>query len=315
MNATSTELIVPERTEPSPLALMGHASDVAGACKAIVTQTARQIGPKRYVCVEGWQAIAIAHGCVASSGNVERIEGGVRAVGEVRRMDTGAVIASAEGFVGDDEPVWAGGGHNPKTGRPYDPRPEFARRAMAQTRAISRACRSAFAHIVCLLNAGLETTPAEEMEGALSEHGTNGHAPAPPAKAVPRNVTPPAKAAAPVGWDKEKQSRPPSQTGATITRGFVERTTAKESTTNGKAWTRYGVQIATDEGVAWYNTFSTEVGELAQQALKQNIEFAWKMGKPRKDGTPSRDLVEILGILFDPPADEADDAREPDAEG
>jgi hypothetical protein len=42
-------------------------------------------------------------------------------------------------------------------------RPDYAIRAMAQTRAISRACRSAFAHVVVMMNAGLETTPAEEM--------------------------------------------------------------------------------------------------------------------------------------------------------
>lgn len=34
---------------------------------------------------------------------------------------------------------------------------------MAQTRAMSRACRSAFAHVVVMMNAGLATTPAEEV--------------------------------------------------------------------------------------------------------------------------------------------------------
>jgi hypothetical protein len=34
---------------------------------------------------------------------------------------------------------------------------------MAQTRAMSRACRSAFGFVVTLMDAGLETTPAEEM--------------------------------------------------------------------------------------------------------------------------------------------------------
>jgi hypothetical protein len=35
---------------------------------------------------------------------------------------------------------------------------------MAQTRAMSRAARSVFAHVVVLMDAGLETTPMEEME-------------------------------------------------------------------------------------------------------------------------------------------------------
>src|SRR3546814_13737348 len=34
---------------------------------------------------------------------------------------------------------------------------------MAQTRAISRACRSAFAHVVVMIDADLATTPAEEV--------------------------------------------------------------------------------------------------------------------------------------------------------
>jgi hypothetical protein len=66
----------------------------------------------------------------------------------------GAILGQAEGFVGTDEKMWAG-------------RPMYARRAMAQTRAISRACRSAFAHVVVAMNAGhgtkYSTTPAEEV--------------------------------------------------------------------------------------------------------------------------------------------------------
>ena len=79
-----------------------------------------------------------------------RVEGGVRATGELRRIQDGALLASAEGFVGDDESTWA-------------KRPEYAKRAMAQTRAMSRVARSAFAHVVVLMDAGLETTPAEEI--------------------------------------------------------------------------------------------------------------------------------------------------------
>ena len=127
------------------------ATNAAGTCKEIVLRTAQNIQGRKYVRVEGWQAIANAFGCVASSRNVERVEGGIRAIGMVRRMADGQVIAEAEGFVGDDEKTWAN-------------RNEFARRAMAQTRAISRACRSAFAFVVTLMDAGLETTPAEEMD-------------------------------------------------------------------------------------------------------------------------------------------------------
>ncbi len=123
-------------------------------------RTAKPIQGRKYVAVEGWQAIAIAHGCTASARDVEAIEGGIRAIGEVRRMSDQALISSAEGFLGDDESMWA-------------KRPLFARRAMAQTRAISRACRSAFAHVVVMIDADLGTTPAEEMEAAVTPEKTN----------------------------------------------------------------------------------------------------------------------------------------------
>ena len=74
----------------------------------------------------------------------------IRAVCELVRLSDGEVVARAEGYVGVDETTWSR-------------RPRYARRAMAQTRATSRACRSALAWIVPLLDAGLETTPAEEI--------------------------------------------------------------------------------------------------------------------------------------------------------
>jgi hypothetical protein len=143
----STELSVIEST-----ALTSHraATNAAGLCRELVVKTAMKIQGRRYVQVEGWQAIANAFGCVASARDVEKVEGGYRATGQVVRVSDGKVLAEAEGFVGDDEKTWAS-------------RPVFARRAMAQTRAMSRACRSAFAFVVTLMDAGLETTPAEEM--------------------------------------------------------------------------------------------------------------------------------------------------------
>jgi len=136
-----------------------QASDVAGVCKEIALTTAQNIQGRKYIRVEGWQSIANAYGCVASAKDVERTETGFRAIGQVRRMDTGIVIAEAEGFVGDDERTW-------------NKRDEYAKRAMAQTRAISRACRSAFAFVVTYMDAGLETTPAEEVpsEGFADAH-------------------------------------------------------------------------------------------------------------------------------------------------
>jgi hypothetical protein len=125
-------------------------TDAAGVCGAIVKATAIKIQGRKYVQIEGWQAIAIAHGCIVSARDVEKIDGGLRAIGEVRRMSDGALLATAEGFLGDDEPTWA-------------KRPMYARRAFVQTRAMSRACRSAFAHVVVMIDKDLGTTPAEEV--------------------------------------------------------------------------------------------------------------------------------------------------------
>ncbi len=159
-------------------------TDAANICKDIVVATAKVIGQRKYVQVEGWQAIAVAHGCAASSTNVERIPGGFRATGEVRRMSDGHLIAQAEGFVGEDEPTWFGGTTKrwkwgEKRGEKiwYEDvlpkRADYAIRAMAQTRAISRACRSAFAHVVVMMNADLATTPAEEVpDGGFDGHDT-----------------------------------------------------------------------------------------------------------------------------------------------
>jgi hypothetical protein len=145
------ELAVLSKQEETTATLMRRASDVAGVCKQIVLKTALQIQGRKYVRVEGWQAIATAHGCMATAKDVEKIEGGWRAIGEIRRITDGMVLCNAEGFVGTDEvKTWA-------------QRPEYACRAMAQTRAISRVCRSAFAHVVVLMDAGLSTTPAEEV--------------------------------------------------------------------------------------------------------------------------------------------------------
>jgi hypothetical protein len=126
-----------------------QATDVAGLCRDIVVNTSQKIQGRNYVRVEGWQSIAAAHGCIASIDSVTEVEGGISATASLIDKD-GKIRAKAEGFVGADEKTWAA-------------RPKYAQRAMAQTRAISRVCRSAFAHVVVLMNAGLETTPAEEI--------------------------------------------------------------------------------------------------------------------------------------------------------
>lgn len=156
-------LTVIEAPQQRNVELFRQSTNAASLCKDIVVKRAIDLQGKRYVPVEGWQAIALAHGCVVSAENVRHVDGGIAADGVIRRMSDGGEIARAEGFVGEDEPTWYGGKN--KWGKTLEKRPEFAIRAMAQTRAMSRACRTAFAHVVVMMDVGLETTPAEEMQG------------------------------------------------------------------------------------------------------------------------------------------------------
>lgn len=236
-----------------------QATEIASICKDIVTKTAQNIQGRKYVRVEGWQSIANAYGCVASAKDVERVETGFRAIGQVRRMDTGAVICEAEGFVGDDERTWA-------------KRDEYAKRAMAQTRAISRACRSAFAFIVTYMDAGLETTPAEEVP---QDGFADAPRPASPvryqaqSKPAPRmvdedviDVTP--ERVEPKAPIRKKQPAAAMEDGADWqTARFIKGNRQDKTSKAGKSYTQWGafVEIEGSEKAEWLNTINREVGE------------------------------------------------------
>jgi hypothetical protein len=272
----STQLSVSSGTN-TVAAYHRQATDVAGVCKDIVHQTAQSIGGRKYVRVEGWQAIATAHGCVASARDVEKIEGGWRAIGEVRRMDSGSVIATAEGFLGTDEPVWA-------------KRPEYAKRAMCQTRAISRACRSAFAHVVVLIGGGLETTPAEEVP---AEGFNDSPRPAPANRPAPRLtddvIDVVAERVAPAAPIRKKQpvaATPQAADYETVTLLKVAR---KEGTSaKGRPWTRWGIMVTRNGSEVWLNTFSEEFGAMIDEA-NQGDTFHVEL----KEGERGIDIVDL----------------------
>jgi hypothetical protein len=263
-----------------------QATDVAGVCKDIVHATAQSIGGRKYVRVEGWQAIATAHGCVASARDVEKIDGGWRAIGEVRRMDTGATIATAEGFLGEDEPVWA-------------KRPEYAKRAMAQTRAISRACRSAFAHVVVLIGGGLETTPAEEVPAEGFHDSPKPAAPvryAATSKPAPRatdedviDVEPvPVKAPAPA---RKKQPAAAAQEGADWEDAVLIEMSTKSGQGAKGPWTMWKATLEMDNGKKIYpSTFNENIGEVLEECRQGETilvqvaarEYTDKSGETKK---------------------------------
>jgi hypothetical protein len=146
----------------SPSWQISRANEVASATAQIVKARTIKLGKEQYLKNDGWLSLAVAHGCVASARDVQKIEGGFRAIGEVKRIDNGVVIATAEGFCGDDEPNWA-------------KKPEYARRSMAQTRATSKACKTAFAHCLLLIDPTISTTPADEVPAGGFEQEINTH--------------------------------------------------------------------------------------------------------------------------------------------
>jgi hypothetical protein len=231
---------------------------VAGVCKEIVLKTAQNIQGRKYIRVEGWQSIANAYGCVASSKDVERTETGYRAIGQVRRMDTGIVIAEAEGFVGDDEKTWS-------------KRDEYAKRAMAQTRAISRACRSAFAFVVTYMDAGLETTPAEEVpaEGfadaprQVSYQRTSAPAPRATDEDVIDVVAERVQPKAPI---RKKQPAAAMDEGADWeTATLIEKTTKSGQGAKGP-WTVWKATLEMDNGKKLYpSTFDENMGAVLEE--------------------------------------------------
>lgn len=118
---------------------------------------------KRYIKVEGWGMLANAAGFIPGVAEVRPEGDGYVATAELRKADTGVVVAKAEGFCGRDEPRWKNA-------------PAYAIRSMAQTRALSKVVRSALASVVPLMGVSdLSATPAEEVpDGGFKDHEARG---------------------------------------------------------------------------------------------------------------------------------------------
>ncbi len=265
MSTLELEIVKPEE-------LTRRATDVAGLCKDIVTRTAMQIQGRKYVKVEGWQSIATAHGCVASCRDVEKVEGGFRAIGEIKRLSDGQVLATAEGFVGEDEPTWFGG--EASNGKILPKRPDYAIRAMCQTRAISRVCRSCFAHVVVLMDAGLSTTPAEEVpEGGFQDS----HEPPQRPAATPKAAVPP-------------QARPTSAIEVTEEVMFEDYKVISSKPGTAKPWKLFVATFSDDKGQTFDAcTFNAEMAA-AFDTLRGN-EVSLTHAPGRKEG--SREILSI----------------------
>lgn len=133
----------------SARALVDVARDMAGALADVIERQklATVIQGRKFVGVEGWTTLAVMLGVVAREVQTTEADGIYTAVVELIRMSDGACISRASAECGEE--------------KPWNQRPRYARRSMAQTRATGKACRLAFSWIMAL--AGYEPTPAEEM--------------------------------------------------------------------------------------------------------------------------------------------------------
>jgi len=269
--ASTSDLVLVNST-----ALVNQGRSIAELCREIVEAAATPIQGKRYVRVEGWQSIATAHGCVVSIRSVDKIDGGTRAIADLKRMSDGVILSTAEGFVGDDE-------------HPWNKRPVYAVRAMAQTRAMSRVCRGAFAHVVLLMNAGLSTTPAEEVpDGGFDSPEAQ---PQPVAKPVPRSLqrafkgVSAARAATPVAASSHVST---VKTPAPYSKPDYRKVREVEQFADA-GWLEYPIGFGKNKGVP--------VGDLKMQSFKWYVE-EWSP-RPRDDGSLWTSDVEFKALIDD----------------
>jgi hypothetical protein len=148
--------IRPEPTKITALEpLREQVKIVQALAPQITTRYCIQLQGKSYVQVAGATLLANAMGYTVREVEVKRVEfgGGIsgwEATAEILDLDTGIIIGRGSGIVTDDE-------------KPWGSRPQFARRAMASTRAAGRALRLSLGHLFCYLGDKVATTTAEEM--------------------------------------------------------------------------------------------------------------------------------------------------------
>ncbi len=121
----------------------------------VLSRYSIQLQGKTYVQVAGATLIANAMGYTVREVEVKRIDfgGGVtgwEATAEILDLETGTIIGRGSGIVTDDE-------------KPWGTRPQFARRAMASTRAAGRALRLSMGHLFAYLGDKVQTVTLEEM--------------------------------------------------------------------------------------------------------------------------------------------------------
>lgn len=143
------------KREPTPTPLGEAVGKVRSLGPIIKERYTHNLQGKAYVSVAGATLVANALGYTVREVSVERKDFGGNVHGwegvcEVIDTETGVAIGRGSGIVTDDE-------------RPWGNRPQFARRAMASTRAAGRALRLSLGHLFGYLGDKVQATTLEEM--------------------------------------------------------------------------------------------------------------------------------------------------------
>jgi hypothetical protein len=146
-----TEMVSYEGSDPA--IIVERATNVATLLTTILREQnlVANISGKDHVLVEGWTLLAsmMNHSVGTKNTRAVEVDGNSGFIAHAEVYDQrGNVVGSADGICTRGERSWS-------------KRDDFALAGMAQTRAISRACRQRFGFVVRL--AGYEPTPAEEM--------------------------------------------------------------------------------------------------------------------------------------------------------
>ena len=269
--------IVPISSAAKPL--QDRLLDNKDLIKAMATQIKKHhltsVGGKSYMNVGGGIAVAQALGYTISCGSVERVTG-EDSCGFYRSTASlidhnGIVVATAEGYLGDDEKMWAS-------------RPLYARRSMCQTRSEAKLCRANFGALYIMLGADSDT-PAEEMSGTSPVPVVSQQAPSHINTTAPR----PATATVPSGEN-------------VFTIVDVEVFTGVSKKT-GKEFTKYTVVSAEGEK---FSTFREDAANAAREAmsrgLKAKIDYV--------AGQWGNDLKSLILVKSDEPEVEVLDGEE-----
>lgn len=132
-----------------PAEIMQRTAEIASSLKEFVKAQGLTsvIGGRDYLLVEAWQMLGMMLGVTPGKVSTRSVENGWEATVDLHDR-SGRVVGSGSAECLDTEKTWKS-------------RDDYARKSMAQTRAVGKAFRNTFGFIAKA--AGYEATPAEEM--------------------------------------------------------------------------------------------------------------------------------------------------------